>query len=747
MEKGKALLDTSSYHSTHTVTQYTLFTKAFHQTLLLHLLLVVVLPTTSHSKLLHTSFTPATAPSLRRVAAVPSSSSRSQQVSRRSAPALSTTMTEGKIVSWVKLEGLSAAVGSTIALLAGSEEELALVQLQKSSSSASKSTPGPGDNDAPKVFDEMPSSVSATVTPAVNAGISNAVELGVDLRGIVGSGPNGRVVAKEVEASTKVSGVGATTTVVASEAAKPSGMEFGSVVPFTTMQSALSRNMVESLAVPTFRVGYAITTDALDALYKKEKLKLGDENYSVVSKEIIQIKMQLNEVIKGLKDLTAAHMADGVASSARRSGGFRSSFSLFRNSAPGNRIAGPPQQLALPAPPGPRRPGNNRTGGAGQGPVKAPFRRLTNSEREELRRKGLCFRCKAPFTPTHDCPMKYLRVLLVEDDEAPLLELEEIEVLPEGEDQEARADDENIEMVALSLCLASGITGPKTMLVRGRMQGEEVTILIDMGATHNFVSLALVEKLGLLVESTRRFGVRLGDGSRVNALGICPELAVQLDSFTTRANFHAFPLGGVDMIFGMAWLETLGDIHVNYHRQEMAFEFEEKKVKLTGEGSAGRVEVSLKTLIHTTEVELCAVVVDSGSYWAVTGGENGEVSNGGRIKSKGITMTALLAKATALALVKHPVVNCSCRDGTFTLSNLGMFGVDRFDAILPPGTGAIMAVGASQPTLVGTKDGRIGLKNQVQVNVTADHRVIYGADLTAFLQTLSKMEDPKDLTL
>uniref|UniRef100_A0A6N2MFE9 2-oxoacid dehydrogenase acyltransferase catalytic domain-containing protein n=1 Tax=Salix viminalis TaxID=40686 RepID=A0A6N2MFE9_SALVM len=179
-----------------------------------------------------------------------------------------------------------------------------------------------------------------------------------------------------------------------------------------------------------------------------------------------------------------------------------------------------------------------------------------------------------------------------------------------------------------------------------------------------------------------------------------------------------------------------------------------------------------------------------------------------KIKSKGVTMTALLAKATALALVKHPAINSSCRDGnsftynssiniavavaidgglitpvlqdadkvdiyslsrkwkelvdkarakqlqpqeyntgTFTLSNLGMFGVDRFDAILPPGTGAIMAVGASQPTVVATKDGRIGMKSQMQVNVTADHRVIYGADLAAFLQTLAKIiEDPKDLT-
>ena len=56
--------------------------------------------------------------------------------------------------------------------------------------------------------------------------------------------------------------------------------------------------------------------------------------------------------------------------------------------------------------------------------------------------------------------------------------------------------------------------------------------------------------------------------------------------------------------------------------------------------------------------------------------------------------------------------------GTFALSNLGMFGVDRFDAILPPGTGAILAVAASRPTVVAGADGLIAVKRQMQV-VTA----------------------------
>jgi pyruvate dehydrogenase E2 component (dihydrolipoamide acetyltransferase) len=171
-----------------------------------------------------------------------------------------------------------------------------------------------------------------------------------------------------------------------------------------------------------------------------------------------------------------------------------------------------------------------------------------------------------------------------------------------------------------------------------------------------------------------------------------------------------------------------------------------------------------------------------------------------QIKSKGVTMTALLAKAIALTLKKHPLINASYSDqgiiyhsdinvavavamddgglitpvlrnadsidiyslsrtwkslverarakqlqpeeystGTFTISNLGMFGVDTFDAILPPGQGSILAIGASRPQVVASPDGMFGVKQQMQVNITCDHRIIYGADGAAFLRDLAKL--------
>lgn len=181
-----------------------------------------------------------------------------------------------------------------------------------------------------------------------------------------------------------------------------------------------------------------------------------------------------------------------------------------------------------------------------------------------------------------------------------------------------------------------------------------------------------------------------------------------------------------------------------------------------------------------------------------------------QVKSKGVTMTALLAKAVAVTLQKHPVVNASYTDqgtqynpdinvavavamddgglitpvlrqadqadlyslsrswkdlvarsrskqlqpeeyttGSFTLSNLGMFGVDRFDAILPPGQGSILAIGASRPQVVAMDNGLMGVRRQMQVNITCDHRIIYGAHAAAFLQDLADLieNNPQSLTL
>ncbi|MEN9265833.1 MAG: 2-oxo acid dehydrogenase subunit E2, partial [Thermostichales cyanobacterium BF4_bins_65] len=59
----------------------------------------------------------------------------------------------------------------------------------------------------------------------------------------------------------------------------------------------------------------------------------------------------------------------------------------------------------------------------------------------------------------------------------------------------------------------------------------------------------------------------------------------------------------------------------------------------------------------------------------------------------------------------------------------------------------ILAIAASRPTVVALEGGAIAVRNQMQVNLTADHRIIYGADAAAFLQTLAQIleQDPGSL--
>ena len=79
---------------------------------------------------------------------------------------------------------------------------------------------------------------------------------------------------------------------------------------------------------------------------------------------------------------------------------------------------------------------------------------------------------------------------------------------------------------------------------------------------------------------------------------------------------------------------------------------------------------------------------------------------------------------------------------TFTVSNLGMFGIDEFTAIINPPDACILAVGSIQKTPV-VKDDKIVVGNVMKVTLSSDHRIVDGAQGAQFLKTLKTMlENP-----
>jgi len=81
--------------------------------------------------------------------------------------------------------------------------------------------------------------------------------------------------------------------------------------------------------------------------------------------------------------------------------------------------------------------------------------------------------------------------------------------------------------------------------------------------------------------------------------------------------------------------------------------------------------------------------------------------------------------------------------GTFTVTNLGMFGIESFRPILYPGQSGILAVGTIKDRIVGNSGGTVQTRPFMNVSVACDHRVVDGSDAAVFLNALKqKLEQP-----
>jgi pyruvate dehydrogenase E2 component (dihydrolipoamide acetyltransferase) len=86
--------------------------------------------------------------------------------------------------------------------------------------------------------------------------------------------------------------------------------------------------------------------------------------------------------------------------------------------------------------------------------------------------------------------------------------------------------------------------------------------------------------------------------------------------------------------------------------------------------------------------------------------------------------------------------------GTFTVSNLGMYGIESFSAVINPPQAAILAVGALQKKPVVDDSGRIVARDMMGVTLICDHRILYGADAAEFLARIGQLlEQPLSLAL
>lgn len=221
-------------------------------------------------------------------------------------------------------------------------------------------------------------------------------------------------------------------------------------------------------------------------------------------------------------------------------------------------------------------------------------RRLSQAELEERSKKGLCFKCGEKWGKDHVCKFKHYQLLLCEGDGGEDSEEEE-----EGEEEIA------VEMKTLQLSLKSkeGLTSNKSFKLWGQLQGKDVLILVDSGASSNFISPHLVQTLALKVHTTPAYTVELGSGDRVRNQGVCKKVIFDVQGNRFQQNFFLMDLGGTDMVLGMDWLASLGDIEANFRNLVLKWGTGADRIILRGDPALCKGTVSLKTIIKALQNE------------------------------------------------------------------------------------------------------------------------------------------------
>lgn len=139
-----------------------------------------------------------------------------------------------------------------------------------------------------------------------------------------------------------------------------------------------------------------------------------------------------------------------------------------------------------------------------------------------------------------------------------------------------------------------------------------------------------------------------------------------------------------------------------------------------------------QTLLHQRINIGIAVASEAGLVVPVIGDANLKTPSQIAVESKQLVSRAHDRKLS----------NTDLADGTFTVSNLGMYGIEQFTAIINPPQGAILAVGAARPEPVAVNNS-LEIQTRIRNTLSADHRIIDGALAAQFLATLTELlEEP-----
>jgi hypothetical protein len=122
-----------------------------------------------------------------------------------------------------------------------------------------------------------------------------------------------------------------------------------------------------------------------------------------------------------------------------------------------------------------------------------------------------------------------------------------------------------------TLTSISGVPKFNTFRMRGVLQGQRVSVLINEGASHNFIDAALLKRRHIPTVEFEGFKVEVAGGSTMPCNRYIPGMKLTLGRHELVQDVYAMDIPDTNIILGVQWLSTLGPITTNYKTMEMSF--------------------------------------------------------------------------------------------------------------------------------------------------------------------------------
>eukprot|EP00253_Pinus_taeda_P016807 PITA_16807 len=211
--------------------------------------------------------------------------------------------------------------------------------------------------------------------------------------------------------------------------------------------------------------------------------------------------------------------------------------------------------------------------------------RLTPQQLEEKREKGLCYSYDNKYTKGHKCAEKKLLYIDCEEEEKKEQERSKEEDIL----QEQSLDEEQMNPMISCNALA-GITTPQTVKIEGQIKKKKVIVLIDSESTHNFIHCKVEKELNCFLYPAPECQVMIANGGTINCFGKCHNVKLSMVEYVLTSPMLSIPMGGVDVVLGVQWLQPLGIIAFNFQELFMKFYVIGKEVELRGIlGKSGKI--------------------------------------------------------------------------------------------------------------------------------------------------------------